>query len=178
MKAWWIGVLLALLAVAGDADAGGGGHAANVTSTPSQSHRVTAVRRYTLRPWHGNDEVEASGLPSCGARSARCSAPRSHRPARSEMLWSAENADFWPLVYLAAQFPETLERAAATLEPAVVAKYAFQLAQLSNEFYHQHPVRDEPDETRRALLVEVIGSVRQTLVAALAALGIDAPRRM
>jgi arginyl-tRNA synthetase len=96
----------------------------------------------------------------------------------SDMLWSAENSDFWPLVYLAAQFPETLERAAATLEPAVVAKYAFQLAQLSNEFYHQHPVRDEPDETRRALLVEVIGSVRATLVAALAALGIDAPRRM
>lgn len=96
----------------------------------------------------------------------------------AEMLARAENADFWPLVYLAAQFPETLERAATSLEPAVVAKYAFQLAQLSNEFYHQHPVKDEADETRRALLIEVITAVRATLIAALGALGIDAPRRM
>jgi arginyl-tRNA synthetase len=89
-----------------------------------------------------------------------------------------ENADFWPLVYLAAQFPDVLERAAEMLEPAVVAKYAFQLAQTMNEFYHVHPVKDEPDPDRRALLISIIGAVRTTLVAALAALGIDAPRRM
>ena len=95
-----------------------------------------------------------------------------------ELLARDENADFWPLVYLAAQFPDVLGRAAAMLEPAVVAKYAFQLAQAMNEFYHVHPIKDEPDADRRAVLIAIIAAVRQTLVAALGALGIDAPRRM
>jgi arginyl-tRNA synthetase len=89
-----------------------------------------------------------------------------------------ENADFWPLVYLAAQYPDVLERAAEMLEPALIAKYAFQLAQSMNEFNHSHRIKDEPDADRRALLIAIIGAVRATLVAALDILGIDAPRRM
>jgi arginyl-tRNA synthetase len=96
----------------------------------------------------------------------------------AELFAASENADFWPLVYLAAQFPDVLQRSADMLEPAVIAKYAFQLAQAMNEFYHVHPVKDEPDVDRRALLIAIIGAVRATLVAALGTLGIDAPRRM
>jgi arginyl-tRNA synthetase len=91
------------------------------------------------------------------------------------MLSHSDNADLWPAIYLAAQFPEVLERAAESLEPAVVAKYAFQLAQSANELYHRHHVKDEPDADRRALLIEVVTVMRRTLVDALAALGIDAP---
>lgn len=96
----------------------------------------------------------------------------------SDLFGRVENADFWPLVYLAAQFPEALSRAAESLEPSVVAKYAFQLAQAMNEFNHKHPIKDEPDAARQTLLVEIIQIVRATLTSALAALGIDAPRRM
>jgi arginyl-tRNA synthetase len=96
----------------------------------------------------------------------------------AELFTREENADFWPLLYLAAQFPDVLDRVASALEPAHVAKYAFQLAQSMNEFYHAHPIKDEPDADRRALLVAIIATVRQTLTDALGALGIDAPRRM
>lgn len=94
------------------------------------------------------------------------------------LLSHADNADFWPLLYLAAQLPDVLARSASALEPAHVAKYAFQLAQTMNEFYHLHPIKTEPDEDRRTLLIQIIGVVRTTLTAALGALGIDAPRRM
>jgi arginyl-tRNA synthetase len=96
----------------------------------------------------------------------------------AELLARPENADLWTLIYVAAQLPETIERAVATLEPAMVAKYAFQLAQLANEFYHRHQVIREPDDTRRAILIETIRVVRRTLVTALETLGIETPVRM
>ncbi len=100
------------------------------------------------------------------------------RDEAGDLLAHEANADFWPLVYLAAQFPDVLERAAEALEPAFLAKYAFQLAQAMNEFYHQYPIKDESDAARQTLLIEIIRIVRATLTSALAALGIDAPRRM
>lgn len=96
----------------------------------------------------------------------------------AELLAAEENADFWPVVYLCAQLPETLSRAAAGLEPSIVARYAFQSAQLTNEFYHRHQVRNETDADRQALMIAIIGLVRRTLVSALASLGIDVPERM
>ena len=96
----------------------------------------------------------------------------------TELLAAEENADFWPVVYLCAQLPETLSRAASSLEPSIVARYAFQAAQLTNEFYHRHQVRNEPDADRQALMIAIIGLVQRTLVSALAALGIDVPKRM
>jgi len=95
-----------------------------------------------------------------------------------ELLAADENADFWPIIHLCAQLPETLERAAGLLEPAIIAKYAFQVAQLSNEFYHRHPVRSEPDADRRALMIAIVSIVRRTLVDALGVLGIQVPPRM
>ncbi len=100
-------------------------------------------------------------------------------PARiAELLGADENADFWPLIHLAAMLPDVLERAASTLEPAVVAKYAFQLAQATNEFYHRHQIKDEPDADRQAVMIGIIGIVRRRIVEALSVLGIETPRRM
>lgn len=96
----------------------------------------------------------------------------------TELLAAEENADFWPVVYLCAQLPETLARAAAGLEPSIIARYAFQAAQLTNEFYHRHQVRNETDPDRQALMIAIIGLVQRTLVDALATLGIDVPERM
>ena len=96
----------------------------------------------------------------------------------TELLAAEENGDFWPVVYLCAQLPGTLARAAESLEPSIVARYAFQAAQLTNEFYHRHQVRNEPDADRQALMIAIIGLIQRTLVDALASLGIDVPKRM
>ena len=66
----------------------------------------------------------------------------------------------------------------AALEPAVVAKWAFQLAQKFNIFYHNHHVLSEQDPARRALLVAITSVVRRQLIRALDVLGIEAPERM
>ena len=88
------------------------------------------------------------------------------------------NGDFWELVLLAAQLEMTVAQAVATEEPAVLAKYAFRLAQAFNNFYHHHRVLTEPDENRLDLLILLVYLVRQTLVRALDLLGIAVPERM
>lgn len=94
------------------------------------------------------------------------------------LLAREENAEFWPLIYRAGQLSEVLDRSAAALEPAIVAKYAFEVAQKSNQYYHAFLVMREQDETRRALMIATCALVRETLVVALGVLGITVPTRM
>ena len=54
----------------------------------------------------------------------------------------------WPLAS-----PLSSSSAIATSEPASLAKYAFQLAQQFNNFYHRHHVLHETDPARRAFLL-------------------------
>jgi arginyl-tRNA synthetase len=63
-------------------------------------------------------------------------------------------------------------------EPAFMAKYAFQLAQAFNNFYHKHHILSEADAERRAFLLALSEVVERQLVHALALLGIEAPDRM
>jgi arginyl-tRNA synthetase len=96
----------------------------------------------------------------------------------TEMLAAAEGADLWETVLLAAQLPEVLRRACDTLEPAVLAKYAFQVAQAFNNLYQRHPIIKEPDAGRRRLLVGVCRLIHRTLGDAMDVLGIPTPFRM
>lgn len=84
----------------------------------------------------------------------------------------------WQVLLLASKFDSVLERAIVAGEPAHVAKYAFQLAQAFNNFYHEHPVITEPDERRRTVLLWLTGYVREQLVAVMDILGIEAPDYM
>ncbi len=95
-----------------------------------------------------------------------------------ELLSGDSGDDLWSMVYLAARFNEVLRGAVLSLEPAVVAKWAFQLAQRFNVFYNNYHIRSEADEARRALLVAITAIVRRQLIAALGVLGIEAPERM
>ena len=52
-------------------------------------------------------------------------------------------------------------------EPAHVAKYAFQLAQSFNNFYHEHSVIAEEDADRRALFLWLTGYVHDQLLSVL-----------
>jgi arginyl-tRNA synthetase len=86
--------------------------------------------------------------------------------------------DLWSVLYLAERLADTIRGAVAALEPAVVAKWAFQLAQRFNIFYHNHHILSEQDSAKRALLVAITIVVRRQLLAALNILGIEAPERM
>ncbi|HEV2388475.1 MAG TPA: arginine--tRNA ligase [Candidatus Acidoferrales bacterium] len=97
---------------------------------------------------------------------------------RAALLRSPEGDEFWELILLAGSLGSSAAASLASQEPAVVAKFAFQLAQAFNVFYHRHHILSEPDSGRKAFLVEMTALVERQLVAALDLLGIAAPEKM
>jgi len=79
---------------------------------------------------------------------------------------------------LAARLEESNAQAAASAEPAFLAKYTFNLARAFNLFYHRHRIIAEENEVKRAVLIAVADYSRRQLTAALARLGIAVPERM
>jgi arginyl-tRNA synthetase len=96
----------------------------------------------------------------------------------SRFLASPEFEDIWDLVLLAGSLDARLELALAAQEPAAVARFAFELAQSFNGFYHKHNINREADAEKRAFLLYVSTLVREQLVTALGLLGITAPEKM
>lgn len=94
------------------------------------------------------------------------------------LLSGQDGDELWSLMYSATRLSEVLGLAIAALEPASVAKWAFQLAQNFNGFYHHHKIISETDADRRSLLVAITAIVRQKLIEALDLLGIESPERM
>ncbi|MCU1284343.1 MAG: arginyl-tRNA synthetase [Acidobacteriales bacterium] len=86
--------------------------------------------------------------------------------------------DIWELWLTASKLGNTVDQAIATTEPAYVAKYAFQLAQMFNNFYHRHHILTEQDERRKRFLLASAGIARRELVRALSVMGITAPSVM
>ena len=84
----------------------------------------------------------------------------------------------WQLLLLASKSDSAIARAIDSGEPAHVAKYAFQLAQGFNIFYHEHSVIAEPDPDARAVLLWLTQYVRDQLIATLDVLGIEQPPYM
>jgi arginyl-tRNA synthetase len=95
-----------------------------------------------------------------------------------QMLASGEGTGLWELVLAAGSLDYSVDAAIATQEPAFVAKYAFQLAQTFNLFYHKHHILSEGHEQKRAFLLRLTELVEAQLVRALSLLGIEAPERM
>jgi arginyl-tRNA synthetase len=93
-------------------------------------------------------------------------------------LDGAESAGFWELLLQAGMLDHAAEAAISAQEPAFVAKYAFQLAQAFNNFYHKHHILSAPDPEKRAFLLGLAELVERQLVEALSLLGIAAPERM
>jgi len=86
-----------------------------------------------------------------------------------------EGTSLWETWLLAARLTALIEQAIATAEPAHLARYAFQLAQQFNNFYHRYHILTETDATRRALLMATAAVARREMVRALGLLGIEAP---
>ena len=95
-----------------------------------------------------------------------------------QFLAGAEGNGLWQLVVAAGSLDYAVDAAIATQEPAFVAKYAFQLAQEFNNFYHRHHILTEADEQKRAFLLRLSELVEAQLVRALSLMGIEAPEKM
>jgi arginyl-tRNA synthetase len=93
-------------------------------------------------------------------------------------LAAEEGTSLWETWLLAARLTVVMEQAIATAEPAHLARYAFQLAQQFNNFYHRHHVLNETDPNRRGLLLATAAIARRQMVRALGYLGIEAPAVM
>jgi arginyl-tRNA synthetase len=92
-----------------------------------------------------------------------------------ESLATEDGTSLWETWLLASRLTVLIEQAIATAEPAYLARYAFQLAQQFNNFYHRHHVLNETDPSRRALLLATAAIARRQMVRALGYLGIAAP---
>ena len=86
-----------------------------------------------------------------------------------------EGTSLWETWLLASRLTAVIEQAIATAEPAHLARYAFQLAQQFNNFYHRHHILNEQDPARRALLLATAAVARREMVRALGYLGIESP---
>jgi len=94
------------------------------------------------------------------------------------LLAAPDGNDLWELVLLAGSLGAQVEAAASAHEPAFIAKYAFQLAQQFNLFYHKHHILSEEDRGKKNFLLLLSALVEKQLVTALDLLGVAAPEKM
>jgi len=133
--------------------------------------RIRAIRR----KGHDRGVDDASGAAS--KRGVELLTPES-KAAVSEILLGTVNEDIWSLLLHAGSLDYAMDAAIGAQEPAFVSKYAFQLAQSFNNFYHKHHILSEADETKRAFLLTLTELAEKQLVQALQLLGIQAPEKM
>jgi arginyl-tRNA synthetase len=86
--------------------------------------------------------------------------------------------EIWELWLTAGKLAYIVDQCIGTTEPAYAAKYAFQLAQQFNNFYHKHHILTESDEARKRFLLATAAVVRRSLIQCLEMMGISAPSVM
>ena len=96
----------------------------------------------------------------------------------SDFLASEVGTDIWSMAILASRLEESVQQAANANEPAILAKYTFNLAKAFNLFYHNHKILIEQDDVKRAVLVVAADMTRQALARALDTLGVEVPEKM
>lgn len=96
----------------------------------------------------------------------------------AEIFNAEDGNNIWSMAILAARLEETVAQAANAGEPAILARYTFNLAKAFNLFYHNHKIIAEESPAKRAVLIHVADSARRSLTAALDCLGIEVPEKM
>lgn len=81
------------------------------------------------------------------------------------------------LIMKIAKYPEAVEQAGKNYNPAEIAKYIFELAQMVNDYYHQLPVLKAEGNLKNARLA-LISESNQVMSNGLALLGINVLREM
>jgi arginyl-tRNA synthetase len=98
--------------------------------------------------------------------------------AAAGLFAGADGNAFWEMAFLAGSLETQIDAAVGAQEPAFVAKYAFQLAQAFNLFYHHHHILTENDPAKKKFLLQLSKLVEVQLVGALELLGIECPEKM
>ena len=93
-------------------------------------------------------------------------------------LEGEESAGLWELWITASKLSLLLDQCIAAAEPAYLARHAFQLAQLFNNFYHRHHILTEEDAARKQFLLATVAVAEKALVRSLDWLGISVPEVM
>ncbi len=96
----------------------------------------------------------------------------------ADSLTSKAGDELWNLILEASRLDEVAEQAVRTLELAVLAKYAFGLAQRFNGFYHSSPVLVESDESVRRWRAAGVSYFQSQMTRALELMGCEVPERM
>lgn len=96
----------------------------------------------------------------------------------AEIFDSEIGNDIWSMVAIASRLEETISQCVATSEPAILAKYNFNLAKAFNLFYHNHKIISEENAVKRAVLIVIADLTRRALTDGLKTMGIDVPERM
>ena len=86
--------------------------------------------------------------------------------------------DIWGLVLEAGRLDEMVEQSLRTLEPSLLVKWAFGLAQAFNTFYQRYPILSLEDAETRTWRAAVVAYFRRQITAALGLLGSAVPSRM
>jgi len=100
------------------------------------------------------------------------------READFSFLEGAPPDEHWELLALLGRFDEMLEQSIRSLEPSVMSRYAFALAQRFNHFYHQFPVMQETDPRLKAARTVITWLFMEYQTQALELIGVEIPERM
>ena len=95
-----------------------------------------------------------------------------------DALLGPDGDELWNLVLEASRLDDVVEQVVRSLEFAVLAKYAFGLAQMFNGFYHKAPILKEDRQDVRRWRAAALVYFRQQLTRALDLMGIGVPVRM
>jgi arginyl-tRNA synthetase len=86
--------------------------------------------------------------------------------------------DLWDLVLAAAQVPEVVAKAGATLEVSLLSRHALELAQAFSTCYNRHPILREDDPALRTVRLAAVRVFALALSELAGVLGIPVPERM
>jgi arginyl-tRNA synthetase len=82
------------------------------------------------------------------------------------------------LLLLLEQFKEVMQQAANDLNPATIANYAFNVAQVYNSFYAKHRVLNAESEEKKQLRLQICHLTARVIKESMQMLGIRVPERM
>jgi arginyl-tRNA synthetase len=165
---------------------------ANALAVGALRFFLLKVTRNTIIAFDFEDALSAEGEtgPYCqyaivrirGIRRKGAEVAGTRREISSETLQKImegpESNTIWEVLLASGSLDFAVDAAIGAQEPAFVSKYAFQLAQAFNNFYHKHHILSEEDEEKRAFLLGLTEFVERQLVVALGLLGIKAPEKM
>jgi arginyl-tRNA synthetase len=122
--------------------------------------------------------VRIRGIRRKGAEAAGGERVALTAESAAKFLAGADGPGLWELLLAVGSLDWAVDAAITAQEPAFLAKYAFQLAQGFNNFYHKHHILSEGDAEKRAFLLAMTEVVERELVRVLDLLGIEAPEKM